>query len=1316
MSWKPELKKRYRRLLSLLLSMGLILTGIPVLGAEPVILKAPGVEETAESVVITKGDVGAVYSDRYYEVGNTHPFVMKVSGLNRRDYNLFLDCGDGYKNSVKYSDYEMIDGEEVKYNLTYIIPDLSNFPDYSGTIEGSFSIYTGDGDYAFEDQPVSINYVKDEGELEASMEEKLFSSLQKETEFDLELSEQVTPKDVEYITLTSGDGKKAGEGKVLSSASKNVVFEDHRYDDVFSIDGINVGNIHTVLNVSMSASEKPAKGDYNIEVALKDGRKAAVTGKYRITDSPVLEGLDTEGCFYKRSDGTDQYIYFDQAGSYVNIRLRGASITDSLKPVVFTKKVVEEEEQEVPQTDKEPASVIFDGDTGSYIYRLKKINLDSFWRDPDTGIPKAALPDCFLKFEGDDDMGTFPIEISQTAHWVVFEYYNRKTDEYEIYFNSTEKDSAADDTQMTVSFNYQPYGEDVDPGETLATGTGEIVNGRLAVKLNDDDGKPFVPEQDGIYNLAFSSGRRYHMPDGVEDIEENMDQRIPDIIPHNNVKIQWFNFGEETVDTDEYAPAFNYWTEPGYVPEGSPVSISLDVIADGIDPGSMVIATLDSDSRKQVVLSSTGYRVQHSFNGKDHDYYSFSGEFKDALEEGVHSLDSNIRGVEGTRIYVLKSGEFYEDYQKATRLKDQVVLRIGSPNFGSDMKELCSGEPSENEVLNYFNDNYKLRLSDLAGKEIKGFSVSRAAYKDNELTLYLSGVPEEQYGINVKITKDGKTGKLIGSGKNYYTDRREREFLADEENGEYHELTPEDTGLIFMEDKYTLHGFYGLESEDGAAFPAVVRFYDPQTLDLVSELTSFGEGEKSYFSKADLSGLDPNKVYRITAVGADGSTAGKTGYAVYQKKGFVSIELEPSEIEMDMREEVKLKATVYMPEEGMDTTILWSSEDPAVATVDDTGRVRSMEAGETVIHARSLAGGQSAECRVKVNPVIKPVSVSLDRTELIMDLGKTEQLTASITPGDATDQTLIWSSSDPEIASVDSEGRVSSLVSGNAVITVSTNLGGKSASCRVNVYDGGPGYISLSVSKITVCPGSSTRLEASLPEDYAGDKALVWKTEGKGVVQVDMNGNVYARCKGEEDVTVYSWDNVHYASCRFIVRTGAISENEYIVPTKTKLSLSDYFGSEIMNKASSYKLDADKKTAVLKPNTKAGGYVLIAKKEGDVFLDALDPSGKSLSRITLHLVTPKVNSKKVTLTGVSANSTVSLNSMGLFGENLKIRGGELTPTSWMMKGKKAPATINSDAGELNITNPSGKIKLTAFFGSNGAGLKAKKMNITLILK
>ena len=184
----------------------------------------------------------------------------------------------------------------------------------------------------------------------------------------------------------------------------------------------------------------------------------------------------------------------------------------------------------------------------------------------------------------------------------------------------------------------------------------------------------------------------------------------------------------------------------------------------------------------------------------------------------------------------------------------------------------------------------------------------------------------------------------------------------------------------------------------------------------------------------------------ITVKSVDGGFTASCAVTVVAKTVDVSsVTLSKSELTLTEGESETITATVK-PDDATDKTVSWSSSDPAVATVDG-GKITALKEGTATITAK--AGDKTASCKVTVEKkVIAVESVELDKTELELTEGGSATLVATVKPDNATDKTVTWSSSDPEIATVDG-GVVTAVKGGTATITASA--GDKTATCAVTV-------------------------------------------------------------------------------------------------------------------------------------------------------------------------------------------------------------------------------------------------------------------------
>ncbi len=269
----------------------------------------------------------------------------------------------------------------------------------------------------------------------------------------------------------------------------------------------------------------------------------------------------------------------------------------------------------------------------------------------------------------------------------------------------------------------------------------------------------------------------------------------------------------------------------------------------------------------------------------------------------------------------------------------------------------------------------------------------------------------------------------------------------------------------------------------------------------------------------------------------------------------------------------------------------------------------SSENAEFVLDTLSALDSEDSSVSVdsaKVSVPILPAaeSIALDKTELSMQKGSTEQLTATVAP-DSIDTDVIWSSSDESVATVDNSGKVTAVKPGAATITAKAD--NKTADCTITVTSKMAG-ISMEES-ILLSKGQTHKLTVTYaPADTTDDKTLTWSSSNESIAKVDENGVVTAIADGNAVITVKCGDFVE--TCDVTVRYIEISqialnhskleikinETETLTATVTPENATDY-GSPIKWSSS------DESVATVDENGKitavSGGTATITAQVGN---------------------------------------------------------------------------------------------------------------------
>lgn len=195
--------------------------------------------------------------------------------------------------------------------------------------------------------------------------------------------------------------------------------------------------------------------------------------------------------------------------------------------------------------------------------------------------------------------------------------------------------------------------------------------------------------------------------------------------------------------------------------------------------------------------------------------------------------------------------------------------------------------------------------------------------------------------------------------------------------------------------------------------------------------------------------------------------------------------------------------------------IVWASDNEAVATVDENGKVKGIATGTAVIKAIAK-DNESAFATCTVTVTDKPIHVTgleLNKTKSELYVGEEDLLVVTVLPAIATDQSVVWKSSDETVAVVDG-GCVVALAEGSAKITVRSIDGDKTASCNVDVLK--REVVLDAPAEMTICVDTLFNVGATVDPDSL---EIVYRSD-RPFIKVDEEGNVVASQPGEGTITV----------------------------------------------------------------------------------------------------------------------------------------------------------------------------------------------------
>ena len=281
------------------------------------------------------------------------------------------------------------------------------------------------------------------------------------------------------------------------------------------------------------------------------------------------------------------------------------------------------------------------------------------------------------------------------------------------------------------------------------------------------------------------------------------------------------------------------------------------------------------------------------------------------------------------------------------------------------------------------------------------------------------------------------------------------------------------------------------------------------------------------------------------------------------KVEITKITLDKSSVELTVGKSITLTATI---EPGSaNGNITWNSSNSSIAIVDQEGNVTGKSEGTATVTAKTI-NGLSANCKIIVKKddatLVQVSSIVLNKDTANLEIGKSIKLEATITPGNATNQSITWKSSNTDVATVTQSGAVTGKSEGTAVITATSN-NGKSATCTIKVTKASTEFVAvtkvtLSETNISIQKGSTYKLTVTISPSNATSKPITWKSSNESIATVDQNGNVIGKSEGKAVITVTTTNGNKTATCNVTVTKASSGtvEVKSIKLDKTSLNIS----------------------------------------------------------------------------------------------------------------------------------------------------------------
>ena len=318
--------------------------------------------------------------------------------------------------------------------------------------------------------------------------------------------------------------------------------------------------------------------------------------------------------------------------------------------------------------------------------------------------------------------------------------------------------------------------------------------------------------------------------------------------------------------------------------------------------------------------------------------------------------------------------------------------------------------------------------------------------------------------------------------------------------------------------------------------------------------------------------------------------------------------------------ETKLTYSVT-PEDATGQDVIWSSSREEVATVSADGTVTGVAPGKAVITAASAQPESRLKAQIQVTVQQAVTGITPEEESVRIPVKRNVTVKMAVSPDNAANKKLVWSSSDENIAKVSAQGTVTGISAGEAVIMATADDGsGISASFKVTVY--------VPVSRVTMAEGTSFVLPeglshtftATITPEEATDPGLVWASSDEAVAKVDENGTVTGVSFGKAKITATAADGSKAAAGVTVTVNQAVesitlkNEKLYLPTAKTAVLKTTVAPENAANK----KLEWSSSDESVVTVSKEGKAIGVSAGEAVITVKATDGTGiEAACRVTV---------------------------------------------------------------------------------------------------
>jgi len=438
--------------------------------------------------------------------------------------------------------------------------------------------------------------------------------------------------------------------------------------------------------------------------------------------------------------------------------------------------------------------------------------------------------------------------------------------------------------------------------------------------------------------------------------------------------------------------------------------------------------------------------------------------------------------------------------------------------------------------------------------------------------------------------------------------------------------------------------------------------------------TSFDTSVVTVDDTGLLTAKGPGKTQVMVMSEENGSCYAICTVTVKQKA--TSVKMNYKELTMNRGEYFDMEVTIT-PVNSTEASLIWESLNPKVATVSSNGRITARAAGTAIIAVRTQSGVTSYCTVTVIEPVI---SLELDPTDLIVDVGEIFQIEPVFKPVEPTIKEVIWTSYDEKIATVNALGEVEGITRGSTIITCETVDGGFRAFCLVQVMD--PAMeVTISPDNYRLGFGKTFTLEVTVTNhgEVVENLPIYWSSSDDSICSVDQSGRItgvdygYATIRAEVDDEYGA-----YATCE--VR---------VVREVTSIRLNHNALTIIQGQSASLKADIQPSNATYTDANFSSDDETVAVVDEDGTITAITPG------TTWIWAKAKDNSGKYARCWVTVIEPIPATGVTVSDKQIVLIAGESKKLVYTVKPYNTTDSVTWSSGEETIATVDGEGKVTA---------------------